>query len=71
MPPPPPAQEEAATGAGGRPPFEWPPRPPPAQANLERRVASATPVSLVDGLELFVDTSGHVVNREGVPGRGK
>ena len=60
MPPDPPGQQE------GPPPLGRPPMPPPAQANLERRVASATPVSLVEGMDLYVDTSGHVVNRAGV-----
>ena len=39
-----------------------------ATPNLENRVAAATPISLVDGMQLFVDTSGHVVNAAGVPG---
>ena len=46
------------------------PRPKATTATLakngERRVASATAVSLVEGMDLFVDTSGHVVNRAGV-----
>ena len=46
------------------------PRPQATKATLpkngERRVASATAVSLVEGMDLFVDTSGHVVNRAGV-----
>ena len=50
---------------GPQPPAPGPQPPPP---NLKNRVAAATPISLVDGMELFIDTSGHVVNGAGVPG---
>ena len=52
-----------------------PPQPPRynpttgnSQPNLQRRVAMATTVSLIDGMQLYVDRSGHVVNSEGVMG---
>ena len=50
---------------GPQPPAPGPQPPPP---NLKNRVAAATPISLDDGMELFIDTSGHVVNGAGVPG---
>ena len=71
---PPAAAQQPPAPSGLQEPAQQPPAPsgPPAATgavpNLERRVAAATPVSLVDGMELFVDTSGHVVNRQGVPG---
>ena len=52
-----------------------PPQPPlyihtagNRQPDLQRRVAMATPVSLIEGMQLYVDTSGMVVNSEGVMG---
>ena len=58
----------AATGFWDRAPQPAAPGPQPPPPNLKNRVAAATPISLVDGMELFIDTSGHVVNGAGVPG---
>ena len=74
-------EQPQAQGDGGWTTGGWqqqeaqPPQPPlyihtagNRQPDLQRRVAKATPVSLIEGMQLYVDRSGHVVNSEGVMG---